>query len=316
MDIIEKALRKKVLESDDSNSLVRTSHVSEKVIPVEPTGLVDGLTENKQSEFTREHIESISVRESYKVVNSATSQRVELNVKHLAEQGILTSINEKSLLSEEFRRIKHPLLQNIKGKSAHPIEKANVIQVTSSLQSEGKTFNAINLAMSMAMELDYKVLLVDGDVLKPSVSEVLSIETDKGLIEYLSGEVENLSDVLVNTNFPKLTILPAGNKHNLSVELFSSEMMKHLFNDLSERYHDRVVIIDSPPILQTNESGILAQNVGQIVFVVEQNTTEITNVQNAIDKLPSEAVIGIVMNKSRSGKTNIHDGYGYGYGAE
>lgn len=301
MDIIEKALKKKSSEvvANDTSLHIKRSVQNDK------RSSDDGLLAAPIPPLT----------EALNEVLPQSNNSIEVDTAHLSDLGILVPGNENTIINEEFRRIKTPLLQNIKGKSAYPIEKANLIQVTSALQGEGKSFNAVNLAMSMAMEMDLNVLLVDADVLKPSISKVLNIKTEKGLIEYLSGEVNNLSDVLLSTNIPKLTLLPAGIKHKLSVELFNSDIMLQLFDELSQRYSDRVVIIDSPPVLQTNESSILAQNVGQIVFVIEQNTTAVIDVKNAISKLPTDVVIGVVINKSRSGKEDGY-GYGYGYGAE
>jgi receptor protein-tyrosine kinase len=304
MDIIEKALNKKKSEKNNDNSVSLEGNVVNKKRSIEDTIVSDNELNLDRQNFVASSL--ISIDHKKKI----TQNSVEINKQYLSEQGIIVAENKKSLINEEFRRIKSPLLQNIKGKSAHLIERANVIQVTSSLQNEGKTFNAINLAMSFAMELDYRVLLVDADVLKPSVANTLNIKTDKGLIEYLAGEVEHLSDILLKTNIPKLTLLPAGQRHNLSVELFNSDVMINLFSELSERYSDRVVIIDSPPILLTNEAAILAQNVGQVVFVIERNITRIADVELAMSKLPDDIVIGVILNKSHAS----HSGYGYGYG--
>ncbi len=332
MDIIEKALNKKKLEAANLNSLHTKTNASDELYVLEDeSSIVAAAPEVKKIEEKQPKPSQIGFQSEIEPLIKQdfaqdkrtsddikpTSLFVEINKENLSEMGFIVAEDENSLINEEFRRIKGPLLRNIKGKSAHPIERANLIQVTSSLQSEGKTYNAINLAMSIAMELDYKVLLVDADVIKPSVANTLDIETDKGLIEYLSGDVECLSEVLLSTNISKLTILPAGQKNNLSVELFNSDVMMHLFNELSERYSDRIVIIDSPPILLTNEATILAQKVGQLVFVIEHNTTEMSNVEQAIEKLPADAVIGVVLNKARSGQIGTYNyGYGYGYGSE
>lgn len=320
MDTIEKALSKKKLGLEKSKDSML---INEKLIEKIPTEEIPYSAENLISIGEENRGKPVLVAESVKpvqlndyqenITNKSTnffSKRIEIDIKHLENQGFLTPNDTQSEISDEFRQIKRPLLQNIKGKSAHPIEKANLIQVTSSFQGEGKTFNAINLAMAMAMELDYKVLLVDADVIKASIARELDIDVDKGLIEYLTGEVTELSNVMLNTNIEKLTILPAGNRHNLSTELVSSDVMENLFTELSERYSDRIVIIDSPPILQTNEAVIISQKVGQIVFVVEQNATEQSDVENAVSKLDSDAVIGVVMNKSRSGETGSYYGYG------
>ena len=241
------------------------------------------------------------------------SQDVEVDLKHLKDMGFITSLDSRNLLSEEFREIKRPLLQNIKGKGAHKIDRANLIQVTSSVQGEGKTFTSINLAMAFAMEMDYRVLLVDADVIKSSVSKTMGIKAEQGLTDYLQGQVSDLSKVLLKTNIPKLSILPAGSIHELSAELLNSEFMDNLIKELSSRYKDRIVIIDSPPILETNESRIIAHKVGQIVFVVEHNKTTQTNIKSALSLLDPEMVIGLVLNKNRSATKSS---YYYGYGAD
>lgn len=238
------------------------------------------------------------------------SAQIKLDLEHLADQGIIIPSEERSVLNEEYRKIKQPLINNIKGKSAQVIDRANLIQVTSSIPGEGKTFTAINLAMAISREFDNTVLLVDADLLRPSLNDVLAFNEKRGLSDYLSGKVNNLADVLLTTNIPKLTLLPAGTQHHLTSELFSSELMDNLFLELSERYSDRIIIIDSPPVLRTNEANILAKKVGQIVFVIEQNRTTQAEVKNALAHFDNNSVIGIVMNKSRS---NDSSDYGYGY---
>ena len=248
--------------------------------------------------------------------NAQHSQKIEIDLERLNDMGFITSLESNTLLNEEFREIKRPLLQNIRGKSAHEIERANLIQVTSSLQGEGKTFTSVNLAIAIAMELDYRVLLVDADVIKSSISNTLGINTENGLTDYLQGDISNLSEVMLNTSIPKLSILPSGKRHDLSTELLNSDFMDNLFYELSSRYKDRVIIIDSPPLLETNESRVIAQKAGQIVFVVEHNKTTQSSIKNALSLLDPEMVIGLVMNKNRSGSRSSYYGYGYGYGAD
>ena len=243
--------------------------------------------------------------------NNKKSSQITIDLEQLADQGIIVPSEERSILNEEYRRIKQPLINNIKGKSAHVIDKANLIQITSALPGEGKTFTAINLAMAISQELDYKVLLIDADLLRPSINEVFDIEAKKGLSDYLSGDVDSLADVLQTTNIPKLTLLPAGKQHHLSSELFSSTLMDDLFAELSERYSDRVIIIDSPPVLSTNEANILSRKVGQIVFVIEQNKTTQAAVKEALSQFADDSVIGIVMNKSRTDNSSSYYGYYY-----
>jgi len=240
-------------------------------------------------------------------VNSSRTINIDLeNLKHM---GFLVPHGTNSVLNEEYRQIKRPLLNNMRGKSAHPIENANLLQVTSSLQGEGKTFTAINLALTFAMEMDLNVLLVDADVIKSSVTRTLINRTEKGLTDYLSGGVKELSEVLLATNIPKLKILPAGTRNQLSTELLNSQYMEQLIYEFSKRYDNRVVIIDSSPMLQTNEARILAHKVGQIVFVVEQNKTAQSAVKNALSLIDKDMVVGLVMNKSRTGRQGGYYGY-------
>jgi len=165
--------------------------------------------------------------------------------------------------------------------------------------------------MAISQEFDHRVLFVDADLLRPSMNDVFAMDEKRGLSEYLSGDVNRLSEVLLTTNIPKLTLLPAGKQHHLTSELFSSELMDNLFNELSERYSDRIIIIDSPPVLHTNEANILAKKVGQIVFVIEQNRTTQVQVKEALAQFDENSVIGIVMNKSRNGGSSSSYGYYY-----
>ncbi|MCK5696593.1 MAG: XrtA-associated tyrosine autokinase [Gammaproteobacteria bacterium] len=241
------------------------------------------------------------------------SKKIEIDIERLKNMGFITSLQSNTLLSEELREIKRPLLRNIK-KKKKDFEKTNMIQVTSSLPGEGKTFTSINLAMTIAMEFDYTVLLVDADVIKSSVSQALDIHEEYGLTDYLNRDVKNLSDVLLNTSIPKLSLLPAGTRQSLSTELLNSEFMDELINELATRYDDRIVIIDSPPLLATNESRVLAHKVGQIVFVVEHNKTTQTNIKSALSLLDPDMNIGMILNKNRNarGQYGYYGYYGYG----
>jgi len=271
------------------------THDAENTIDNEiPSSKANGIEDNQKLE---------------KESTNKNSREVNIDLKNMQNMGFLVPHGSNSVLNEEYRQIKRPLINNIRGKSAYPIERANLIQVTSSLQGEGKTFTSINLAIAVAMEMDLNVLLVDADVIKSSVTRILINRNEKGLTDYLSGDVKELSDVLLATNIPKLKLLPAGTRNQLSTELLNSHYMEQLISEFSQRYDNRVVIIDSPPMLQTNEARILAHKVGQIVFVVEQNKTPQDAVKNALALIDREMVVGLVMNKSRTGKQGGYYGY-------
>jgi protein-tyrosine kinase len=239
-------------------------------------------------------------------------QQVELDLDRLQTAGIVTPGTSASLIAEEFRVLKRPLLANVGG-SAAPIRNANLIMVTSSLPGEGKSFTAINLAMSIAMELDRTVLLVDADVARPSLPRELGLPEQKGLLDVLLDRTLKLSDVLLRTNVDKLTILTAGTHDPHATELLASETMGRLLDEIARRYSDRIVIFDSPPLLVTTEARALATRMGQIVFVVRAEETSQQAVKDALSAIEVCPVKLMVLNQARN-VDKVAYGYEYGYG--
>lgn len=243
-------------------------------------------------------------------LDAAENKFFTINLANLENKGMVGLEYARNLINEEYREIKRKLLQNAFGPLASTISNSNIIMVSSARPSEGKTFTAVNLAISIAAEQDKTVLLVDADVLKPNVLKTLEIEENLGLMEYLLGKVDDLSDVIYHTNIPKLRIIPAGQSHHLSTELLASAMMQDTVEEFSTRYSDRVVIIDTPPLIGINESAILANFAGQAVIVVEENRSKMTDIQNAVGRLSPDVAVGFVVNKSTS--FSDKGGY-YGY---
>lgn len=239
------------------------------------------------------------------------SRTVELRLDHLGQQGYLVPGRERSQLEEEFRIIKRPLLKNARGEGAAPVARGNLIMVTSALPGEGKTYTALNLAISLAMELDHTVLLVDADVVRPAILERLGLPPAKGLLDLLTTPELDMSEVLLKTNIPKLTVLPAGFGANSvnTTELLASAAMEQLLDELATTYSDRIVIFDAPPLLPSTESRVLATHLGQIVVVVEADHTPRASVQQAFATLEPCPVVLSVLNKSRAKKTNTAYGY-------
>ncbi len=162
---------------------------------------------------------------------------------------------------------------------------SNLILVTSAVPSEGKTFVSLNLAMSIAFERDLRVLLIDADLSRPSIPKVLGIEVDRGMVDVLTGNVSDMSEVMLRTNIDGFSFLPSGRQHHLSTELLASQRMASFVEEIAQRYADRIVIFDSPPVLATSEPTALAQHVGQIVFVVRAEETSRTAVKTAMEIL-------------------------------
>ena len=236
-----------------------------------------------------------------------------INFKRLDKNGHISLNGERKQINEEYREIKRKLLANAFGSLAKTLHNPNIIMVTSSRPSEGKTFTATNLAMSIASEQDKTVLLVDADVLKPNVLNTLGLERRKGLMEYLTGDVEDISDVLYPTNIDKLKIIPAGKSHHLSTELLASQKMHETVDEFANRYPDRIVIFDTPPLIGINESAILANFAGQAVVVVEEGKAKIGDIKMSVERLNPDMAIGFVVNKSVHNDTDGSGYYGYYY---
>jgi receptor protein-tyrosine kinase len=243
------------------------------------------------------------------------SRRVTIDLAQLAASGMVTPDAPRSQVADEFRVIKRPLLANAQRTSAQGAANPNLIMVTSALAGEGKTFTAVSLAMSIAMELDNTVLLVDADVANPTLPAVLRFQPAKGLLDVLRDPAIRLSDVLLRTNVPKLSVLPAGTPHRRATELLASETMERLVTELAKRYADRILIFDAPPLLPTTESRVLANHMGQIVVVVEADKTSHGALKQALATIESCPIVTTVLNKATRSDVGSFYGYrGYGYG--
>ena len=228
----------------------------------------------------------------------------------MEEKGFVSTSAERRQINEEYRAIKRKILDNAFGALSRSLTNSNIVMITSSRPGEGKTFTAVNLALSIALEQDKTVLLVDADVLRPNIMRTLELENQEGLMEYLLSEKKDISEVMCNTNVPNLRIIAAGKTHHLSTELLASERMYEAVQEFANRYTDRVVIIDTPPLLGINETAILANLAGQAIVVTEENTSRLADIQQAVSQLNPEIAIGFVVNKAQKSSS---DGSGYGY---
>ncbi len=306
MDIIERAAQKlkqqKLAEeeAEKRQNAVKTERTSEARVGIPSS--------SEQRKAKQNH-----------TPNSADGTRVKQRARIqrllLQQQGMINAGDDsRSKIKEEYRHIKRPLLANIAGKGATVSAHLNLIMVTSAVPNEGKTFNAMNLALSIAEERDKTVLLVDGDIVKPALSKFFEVSSQGGLVDYLNGEVNDIAEVIYRTDVPGLSYIPAGRSHFLSTELLAGQQMRHLVEELATRYPDRIVIFDSPPLLATSESHILASLMTQIVVVVKSDGTPKAQVQQAIDLLDKDMNIGFVLNQARSHiGTGYYEPYYYGY---
>jgi len=247
------------------------------------------------------------------------SRQMEIDLQWLAAAGYVTPTAPRSRLADELRVIKRPLIGNAQGRSAAPVHAANRVMITSAMPGEGKTFMAINLAISIAMELDTTVLLVDADVARPAIPDRLGIAPEMGLLDLLTRSDLDVADVLLRTNIERLSFLSAGTPHSRATELLASEGMERLVEELASRYPDRILIFDAPPLLSSTESRVLAAHMGQVIVVVEADRTPQSRVVQALSTIESCPVVMTVLNKiERSETGSYYGGYGgyggYGYG--
>lgn len=233
-----------------------------------------------------------------------------LNVEALSDQGYLTAGEKFTQIAEEYRKIKRPVLMNAFNKGAVHIERGNLVMVTSALPGEGKTFTAMNLALSMALEKDTTVLLVDCDVIRQKLTRLLGLENQTGLMDVLDDPLKNIGDAIVSTDIPNLRVIPSGQQNEFSAELLASDAMCSISNELSKRFSDRVIIFDSPPVLGSTHAKSLSNFAGQILIVIAEGSTSKKIVRDAASAFGEEKAIGMILNKCEFTNKNIYGYYG------
>jgi len=171
------------------------------------------------------------------------------------------------------------------------------IAITSSKAAEGKSVVALNLAISMSMEFNQTVLLVDADLRRPRVSELLGLEPEKGLGDYLEQKV-SLPDILINPGMERLVVLPSTGRYQNASELLSGPRMRHLAEELKERYSDRIIIYDLPPLLGTDDALVCLPYADSVVLVVGDGQSSKDEILQSQHHLKGHNMAGVVLNKS------------------
>jgi len=235
------------------------------------------------------------------------SREFSFDHKRLEKFGFITPKVRRSRISEEFRLIKRRLMQRMslsakKKRQSRRGERNHVILVTSARPSEGKSFVAMNLALSIIFDEGLNVLLVDGDVARPSMSKILGLRNDlPGLTDLLLDDQAVLTDVLLREHEHPLTYLAAGAMVASATDLFGGDRMETLVADMAERYSDRIIIFDGPPLLASTEPVALAEHAGQVVMVVDAEKTSRSAVDSALDLLVTDQNVNLVLNKTTVG---------------
>ena len=311
MSTIEKALQKKKALKQSQEQEAQAAQAQEDSVTETAEATAQAATESS----TEAPATTNEVKSDVSAGSSNQSSENFIDLINTNKDGFVAD-HGRQVINEEFRVIKRKILSNAFGPLAKTLDNSNIVMVTSPNPNEGKTFTAINLALSIAMEKDKTVLLVDADVLRPSVMKTIDQPFENGLMEYLLGEAEDLSEVIYKTSLETLKIIPAGKTHHLSTELLASEKMLETVGEFATRYPDRVVIFDTPPLLGINETAILANLAGQGVVVVQEGKTSLTRLSQAVDQLSPDMAKGFVINKATHKNVDSVGYYGFYYGEE
>ena len=240
---------------------------------------------------------------------------VQLDLVRLRESGRLPPEESARKTEEEVRRIKWPLLNSIAKRNGATPVRNNVILVTSALAGEGKTFISLNLALSIVRDRELRVILVDGDVARPGLTPALGLADRAGLNDVLENPELAISAVTYQTDVEGLLVVPAGKWHDRAPEFFAGSRMPQVIEDLIRRVGNGVVILDSPPLLATNEAQVATRYVGQVVLVVRANETEQRAVKDALALIDASASVTAVLNGATPSILGRYYGeYSYGSG--
>jgi exopolysaccharide/PEP-CTERM locus tyrosine autokinase len=240
------------------------------------------------------------------------TETIDVSLDMLRKGGVLAPEEHMHSLIDQFRRVKWPLLQSALSGEGTDSKPGNLIMVTSSVAGEGKTFTSFNLAMSMAREADWSVLLVDADVAKRHASEVFNTMDRRGLNDAIQDPTIDVESLVLGTTIQGLSVLPAGRKSSTAPELFASQRMVDIANTLAAYDSHRIVLFDSSPLLATNESQVLSKLVGQIVLVVRAESTAQPMVLEAVSLLENTEKVRCILNQVRASRmTEYYYEYGY-----
>lgn len=241
------------------------------------------------------------------------ARMITLNQGALRAAGLLPPEHQERQIANQYRQIKRPLVENAVGRGKPTVPHGQLIMVASAMPGEGKTFTSVNLAFSMAREKDVHVLLVDADVPKPQISKMFGISEERGLLDALGDPSIDIERLILSTDVPNLSVLPAGTRSEQATELFASTRMATMMQEAARRDPARVILFDSPPLMLTTESRALAHIAGQIVIVVRADHTPHEVLLDALSYLPEGAHTSLILNQSVARREA--GSYYYGYGA-
>jgi exopolysaccharide/PEP-CTERM locus tyrosine autokinase len=241
----------------------------------------------------------------------AASRFVKIDRMRLRAAGFVPDEALERRFADQYRRIKRPILMQVQSLTAAHAPGARLVLMASALPGDGKTFTSINLALSMARERDISVVITDADVAKPHISRIFGVDQEPGLLDALVDDTIDIESLVLPTDVPGLSMLPAGRPQEAATELLASARMDQVITRLTARDPRRIVLLDSPPILLSSESRALLQIAGQVVLVVRAGVTPRRAVQEAIGYVGEGKPLGLILNQSLLA---LSEGY-YGYGS-
>lgn len=235
---------------------------------------------------------------------------VQIDRAALRAEAVLPPEKQERQIADQYRHIKRPLIDNAIGRGGQRLPLGQLIMVASAMAGEGKTFTSVNLALSMALERDLSVVLIDADVAKPRLSSMFDLRREPGLLDLLRDETLDIDSLILPTTVPGLSILPVGRQSDTATELLASARMQQVATHLAAADSRRIVLFDSPPLLLTSESRVLSAIVGQVALVVRAEFTPQQAVLEALDLLGEGKAIGLVLNQCNEQSGGYYQYYG------
>lgn len=298
MSIVEKAAEKLKRMSSDSGAV----DASDTPPASSATPAIDATS----IERVQERIHAVEPAQPHDV------PALHVDMRRLGRMGMIPGeARDARRLTDELRRIKRPLLKQIGSHAAKSGVHTERILITSSVPGEGKTFTAINLALSLAREPDFEVLLIDGDIPKANITQALGLQGREGLMDLLVNPHMRAEDVIVRTDIPDFMVVPTGKHNTLTAELLGGKRMQQVLQVLSNPERQRLLVFDSAPLLATSEAQVLASHVGQVLMIVASGRTRRQEVKAAMQHLEGTPNISFVLNKSRlpASESHYYDNY-------
>lgn len=299
MSIVERAI-KKLQESHPRTETDRSATTTDEPMTV---------TANVRPQVQPAHADALSSPDhSARKVTPFDLDRLRLH-------RLMPPVEQERELAAQYRQIKRSLVARGLGRGQARVPRGNALILVSALPGEGKSFTALNLALSMALEQDVQVLLVDADVARPRLTQEFGLESEAGLLDAVRDGRVDVESLVVGTDVPSLSLLPAGTLGGTATELLASPRMDAMVESLCSRHANRIIVFDAPPVLPTTEARVLAQAMGQVVVVVRAGFTPQEAVFATLRLIGDRDHVSLVLTQAQAESAGSYYYSNYGYGA-